>query len=735
MTRYKIYFSGIILVIAAGVIVLSRSAQDIAKGENMDAESSTKFSNRLAGEKSPYLRQHAHNPVDWYPWGPEAFEKARREDKPIFLSIGYSTCHWCHVMAHESFEDETVAQLMNEAFISIKVDREERPDIDNVYMLACQLLTGSGGWPLTIIMTPDKKPFFAGTYIPKETRFGRMGMIELIPRVQEGWRTARAELLQSSDSIVDALREASAGAPGTQDISGEMIQSAFRQLSERFDERNGGFGSAPKFPSPHTLSFLLRHWKRSGDDHALNMVESTLKSMRRGGIYDQVGFGFHRYATDAQWLVPHFEKMLYDQAMLVLAYTEAYQATGNEEYADTARQIVTYVLRDMTAPEGGFYSAEDADSEGREGKFYLWTHDEIGEALEDDEALLFRKVFSVEKNGNFLEEATGTGTDENILHLTLSWDELAAEFDLTVPGLRDKLEKVRNKLFAHRESRIHPHKDDKILTDWNGLMIAALAKASRILDEPLYADAAQKAADFILAANRDSKGRLLHRYHSGQSAIRGNLDDYAFLVWGLTEMYETTHDVRYLELAVELTDDTIKYFLDENDGGFYFTATDNEELLVRQKESYDGALPSGNSVTMLNLLKLGRLTNNADYEKIAASIGRAFSAQITQSPSGFTSMMSAAGFGLGPSFELIIVGDHDAPDTQKMIQALRQQFIPNMVVILRPTVTDTDATGLLGFTSQYSSIDGKATAYVCQDYVCKRPTTDIDAMLRLLGVE
>ncbi len=471
--------------------------------------------NRLAKEKSPYLLQHADNPVDWYPWGPEAFQKAARENKPIFLSIGYSTCHWCHVMAHESFQDSKVANLMNDTFVSIKVDREERPDIDMLYMSICQMMTGSGGWPLTIIMTPEKEPFFAGTYIPRETRFGRQGMLELVPSIKEIWETQKSEIMNSAGQIAAVLQNSALQEPG-ENLDDAILHLAYEQLKEMFDEKYGGFGRAPKFPTPHNLRFLLRHWKRTGNVEALAMVEKTLQAMRCGGVYDQIGFGFHRYSTDRHWLVPHFEKMLYDQALLATAYIEAFQATGKKEYARTAREIFTYVLRDMTAGDGGFYSAEDADSEGKEGKFYLWTYGELNQLLTQEETEFALKVYNVQENGNFSEGVSSNNEEENILHLTKPITESASELNISVPEFRKRLESVRQKLFASRNKLIHPAKDKKMLTDWNGLMIAALAIGARVLDEPSYADAAERAVAFILANVRASEGQLRHRYYDGE---------------------------------------------------------------------------------------------------------------------------------------------------------------------------------------------------------------------------
>ena len=696
---------------------------------------SAKGRNRLRFEKSPYLLQHANNPVDWYPWGPEAFEKARREHKPIFLSIGYSTCHWCHVMEHESFEDPEVARLMNDVFVSIKVDREERPDLDNIYMTVCQMMTGGGGWPLTIIMTPDKKPFFAGTYFPRESRHGRIGMLDLIPRIKEIWSNRHEEVLKSADQITAALQQSSPEAPG-EELGEPTLRAAFEQLAQRFDEDHGGFGSAPKFPTPHNLLFLLRYWKRTDNEKALRIVEKTLRAMRRGGMYDHVGFGFHRYSTDSTWLVPHFEKMLYDQALLAMAYTEAYQVTRKGKYSETAREVFAYVLRDMKSETGAFYSAEDADSEGEEGKFYLCTEEEIRRVLTAEEANLVITAFNIEKGGNFHEEATGRRGGSNILYLKQDFHEIASDLKMSEKQLISRLENGRRKLFDAREKRIHPHKDDKILADWNGLMIAALAKGARALDEPGYAEAAKNAVDFILQNMRTQDGRLLHRYRDGQAALTATVDDYAFLIWGMLELYESTFEVGFLESALKLNDDLLKHFWDEKPGGFYFTADDAEKLLVRQMDIYDGAVPSGNSVAALNLLRLARITANTDFEEKAARIGRAFSKAVNQAASAYTQMMLAVDFIVGPSYEVVIAGKSGARDTKAMIRTLRQHFMPNKVVLFRPTEEKSpDIIRVAEYTTYQSNIDGKATAYVCLNYNCKLPTTDSGKMLQLLAVK
>jgi uncharacterized protein YyaL (SSP411 family) len=689
--------------------------------------------NRLIHEKSPYLLQHAYNPVDWYAWGEEAFEKAKLEDKPIFLSIGYSTCHWCHVMEHESFEDAEVAKLMNDAWVSIKVDREERPDLDHIYMSVCQMLTGGGGWPLNVLLTPEGKPFFAGTYFPRESRLGRIGMLELAPRIKDLWRTKRSEVVQSASKILFALKQIPDSSPG--DAPGvETLDMAYEQLSQRFDKHLGGFGQAPKFPTPHNMLFLLRYWKRTGKKHALDMVEKTLDSMRRGGIYDHVGFGFHRYATDAHWLTPHFEKMLYDQALIAMTYTEAYQATGKPEYAKTAQEIFTYVLRDMTAPEGGFYSGEDADSEGVEGKFYVWTYDELTNALGAEDVHLMATVFNFQREGNYHDEATGHLTGANIPHLDRSLEEPARALGIAPDALEKRLEAAREKLFEARKRRVHPHKDDKVLTDWNGLMIAALAKGAQVFDRVDYADAAGNAADFILRVLSDPYGRLLHRFRDGESGLAAHVDDYAFFIWGLLELYEATFEVRWLREALRLNQDLVERFWDNASGGFYFTSHDAEQILVRKKEVYDGATPSGNSVAALNLLRLGRITGDADLERKADQVARAFSGNIAQFPSAYTQMLCALEFAFGPSYEVTIAGVFAAPDTREMLKRLRRRFLPNKVVLFRPAHEESpEISEVSDFTKDLVSLNRHATAYVCLNYHCQSPTTEPAKMLELLG--
>jgi uncharacterized protein YyaL (SSP411 family) len=690
--------------------------------------------NRLRREKSPYLLQHAENPVDWYPWGEEAFARAREEDKPIFLSIGYSTCHWCHVMAHESFEDPEIAALLNENFVSIKVDREERPDIDQIYMTVCQVMTGRGGWPLTIVMTPDRKPFFAGSYIPKETRFGMTGLTDLLPRIIDTWKSRRQIVDSSAEKITLALEEIAA-CPAGNELGEEAIEGAYRELLSQYDGVFGGFGRAPKFPTPHHLLFLLRYWLRSGEEDALDMVERTLQRMCRGGIWDHVGFGFHRYSTDAEWLVPHFEKMIYDQAMLAIAYTEAYQATGDARYRRVADEILTYVLRDMMREEGGFYSAEDADSEGVEGKFYLWTQDEIIRALEYRDASLIIPVYNIHRSGNFKDETGGQPNGRNILFMSDSPDHFARRHGIAEDRFLERLDEIREALFAARKTRVPPMKDDKILTDWNGLMVAALAYAGRAYDDPAYLDAARRTAAFLLETMQTEDGRLFHRFREGEADIPGNLDDYAFLSWGLIELYESTFDIGYLEAALAFTSTILAHFWDDERGGCFFTPDDGETLIMRRKEIYDGAYPSGNAVSMQNMIRLSRLTGDVTFEQKAAAIGRAFSTKVKQSPAAHTHLLSALCFALGPSQEVVVVGRPGSDDTRRMLKRLNRAYLPSTVTIFRPRGEDTAVVDAIApYTKDMGLIGGTTAAYVCHGGLCSLPSTNPMEVLDFLAI-
>lgn len=685
--------------------------------------------NRLEKELSPYLLQHKDNPVDWYPWGEEAFDKAVRENKPVFLSIGYATCHWCHVMEHESFEDAEVAALMNETVVAVKVDREERPDIDQVYMTYCQMTTGQGGWPLTIVMTPDKLPFFAATYLPRQSRHGRIGMKEMLPRVLELWRNQKEEIQEAADHNAQLLQRAGEW-EASQEAPGEVVlTAAFQALDGRYDTLFGGFGGAPKFPSPHQLMFLLRFWKRNGEQQALEMVRHTLLNMRRGGLFDHIGFGFHRYSTDAEWLLPHFEKMLYDQAMIVLASLEAYEATGEDAFQEIVEKTLTYVLRDMTSEEGGFYSAEDADSEGVEGKFYVWTTSEIEDILAKKEAQLFLETYQFEEEGNYKEEATGHLTGDNIPHLQDFYHALDEDGE----AVREALEVSRRHLFEVRKLRVHPLKDDKILADWNGLMIAALARAGQVLQSQTYTEAAQKAARFIREHMTNADGRLLHRYRAGEAGLQANVDDYAFTIWGLLELYDTTFDIGYLKSALHLQKHLTTHFWDADHGAYFFTPDDGEDLIVRQKEAYDGAAPSGNSVALSNLLRLGRLTGNTQFDEQADLLLRAFTPLLQKQPSGFTAMLLGLDFAIGPAKEIVVVSEQERDDTEALLQIIRGVYLPNKAVLLKTPDNASELAELAPFTESMQALNGKVTVYVCENYHCNQPVTGTKALQSLLA--
>jgi uncharacterized protein YyaL (SSP411 family) len=693
---------------------------------------SGKATNRLSNEKSPYLLQHADNPVAWFPWGDEAFREAEKRDKPVFLSIGYSTCHWCHVMKKESFADEETARLMNETFISIKVDREERPDIDAHFMAVCQFLTGSGGWPLTVIMTPDKKPFFAGTYFPRESRFGLIGFTDLIRRIGEAWKSRRPELLSSAGRILTALGGDSS-TPGSEKILPSILDSAFSQLAGQFDDEFGGFGSAPKFPTPHHLTFLLRYSRRKKDKNALAMVEKTLQAMCLGGIFDQLGWGFHRYSTDRRWLVPHFEKMLYDQALLSMAYTEAYQVTGKNEYRRTAEELAAYVLRDLRSPEGAFYTAEDADSEGEEGRYYVWELSEIEAALPRPQAELAKHIYNLQPEGNYAEPGARS-SGQNILFLTRPPTLIAADLGIAKADFEKEIGVIRETLLNRRANRSHPLKDTKILADWNGLMIAALAKAAWAFGRQDYAEAARAAAVCI----RDKmtiQGKLHHRSAGGEVAVPGFLDDHAFLVWGLLELYGATFEEDYLTWAVELCEEAIRSFWDAKEGGFFFTSAElHKDLPTRRKELYDGAIPSGNSVMAANLVRLGRLLGRQDLEEKAQRAVEAFSGKISQHPAAYTQLLCGLDFAFGPTREVVIAGRRDAPDTRAMFNVLKKGFFPDTVVLFRPIEgSDPEIIKLAPYTKPMEAIGGRATAYVCSNYSCERPTTNPEELRALLN--
>jgi uncharacterized protein YyaL (SSP411 family) len=701
------------------------------------SEGQKQTTNRLAKEKSPYLLQHATNPVDWYPWGPEAFAAAGAggdpaKEKPIFLSIGYSTCHWCHVMERESFESPEVAKLLNDGFISIKVDREERPDIDAVYMTACQMLTGSGGWPLTTIMSPDQRPFFAATYLPRETMGGRIGMLDLLPRVLEVWHTRREEVERSGARLVNALQ--SATGPRTRVTQGGvnalLLAQGRDKLLERFDHVHGGFGGAPKFPSPHNLSFLLREWQRGADTTARDAAVQTLQAMRLGGLFDHLGYGFHRYSTDAHWLVPHFEKMLYDQALLMNAYTDGYQATGEPWMADTVKEIFAYLSRDLTAPGGAFFAAEDADSEGEEGRFYLWSAREWASVLSKGDDALFTDLFNIRPQGNYRDEASGETTGQNIPHLGAPLALQAGDQGLSLEELERRWQGARERLLEVRQKRMRPSRDEKVLADWNGLMIAALARAGASLNLPGPVGAARQAADFLLSDLRSDDGLLWHRSCQGEAAVPGFLEDYAYVAWGLLELYLATSETSYLSHSRQFVDHLLGHHWDEQGGGFFQSGSHNETLLARHKDAYDGALPSGNAVAALTLLRLAALTGHEQYLQKGQATVDAFAGEARQAPQAFSHLLQNGQWLEGLRGTIVVVGPPTAQSTQALLTSLRQRFLPQHLVFYRGEGTGAplgEPTSPLRITLPH---EGEALAYLCQNQTCTRPTGDIDELMQ-----
>ncbi len=689
--------------------------------------------NRLIREKSPYLLQHAHNPVDWYPWGAEAFERAKAEDKPIFLSIGYSTCHWCHVMERESFENEEIARMLSEQFVPVKVDREERPDLDQVYMTAVTALSGSGGWPMTVFLTPEGKPFYGGTYYPPESRWGRPGMRELLPAIAKAWREDRQRLMESAEQLTVYLQQARAAGASETPLTAAVFDAAYRQYASQFDEVRGGFGEAPKFPRPHTLLFLLRYWDRSGEAQALAMAEATLERMASGGIHDHLGGGFHRYSVDAEWLVPHFEKMLYDQALLSRAYVEAFQATGKTAYADVARGICEYVLRDLADASGAFYAAEDADSEGVEGKFYVWTPQEIEVVLGVEEAELFCAFYGVRPGGNFAFEGASVPGGVSIAHVEQPLEAFAALRQLNPAGLAQRLKADRERLLAVRSRRVRPHRDDKVLTDWNGLMISAMAFGGAALDEPRYIRAAEAAATFILS-KMQLNGRLLHRYRDGEAAIDAFLDDYACFIGGLLDLYEATGNPKWLREAVRLADLMLAEFWDTENGGLFLRSLRLEPLVARTKELYDGAVPSGNSMAALGLVRLAKMTGERRFEEKAGAIFRVFGEDVGRLPMAYPYLLCALDLALGPSREIVLAGEASDPDTGALHRLVYRRFLPRRVLLLHPPSGETAEAveSLAPWLKDQRPLNGRATAYVCQDYACHQPTTDPRELERLL---
>ncbi|MDX6379085.1 MAG: uncharacterized protein QOI57_109 [Rubrobacteraceae bacterium] len=682
------------------------------------------MANRLAQETSPYLLQHKDNPVDWYAWGEEALEKARTEDKPILLSVGYSACHWCHVMERESFEDEATAEIMNRHFINIKVDREERPDIDSIYMSAVQALTRHGGWPMTVFMTPDGAPFYGGTYFPPVPSRGMPSFKQILLSLADAYENRRDEVMQSAESVREYLQAAMSTSIPKSEISEELLDRAASALVGQIDNRFGGFDGAPKFPQAMNLEFLLRHHKRTGDRAALSGLELSLRQMANGGIYDQLGGGFARYSVDEYWLVPHFEKMLYDNALLARLYLEAYQATGDAFYLRIAEETLDYVARDMTGPEGGFYSAEDADSEGEEGKFYVWTPAEIEGALEPDEAKLAMRFWDVTERGNF--------EGKNILNVPRPLEAVAAEFDMPSEELWQRIVRIREKLFAEREKRVRPGRDEKVLAAWNGLMLRAFALAVRVTGREDYREIAEKNASFLLEKLKVD-GRLRRSYKDGRARFNGYLEDYASVADGLVELYEATFETRWLDEAEALADAVLELFWDAEKGVFYDTATDHEELVTRPRDVYDNAAPSGNSVAVDVLLRLSLLLDREDYRERAETVLEDSSGVIAQLPGAFGRLLSALDFYLSTPYEIAIVGDTEAPDTRALLNAVYSSYLPNKVVAGR-SEEDEEAARLVPLLADRPRREGKATAYVCVNYACQSPTTDAEELKKQLGI-
>lgn len=667
------------------------------------------YPNRLTNEQSPYLLQHAYNPVDWYPWGDEAFNKAKEEDKPVFLSIGYSTCHWCHVMADESFEDQDVADVLNEHFVSVKVDREERPDIDSVYMSVCQSLTGRGGWPLTIIMFPDQKPFFAGTYLPKNSKYGMSGIIDVLETIVDKWNSDRDALSRSSKIVTDALNKNKERLINTK-VTDEVIPTSIKDLSNRFDKIYGGFSNAPKFPTPHILLFLMNHYYQENRDESLEMVEETLQSMFKGGLFDHIGYGFSRYSTDEKWLVPHFEKMLYDNALLTIAYLEAFQITNKHQYKEIAEMIMTYVERELKSDKGGFYCAQDADSEGEEGKYYVFRDDEVRKTLGPKDGEEFNQYYNISSAGNF--------EGKNIANLLHHKSE-----DLFAPNKSlledDKMKKMKKKLYDYRLKRTTLHKDDKILTSWNSLMIVAFTKAYKVLQDDKYLKLAEKSSEFI-QKNLVKDGKLLVVHREGVSKGSGHIDDYAFYIWALIELYETTFEIRYLENSLHFYKIMMEDFFDEDQGGFYLYGKTSERLIARPKEVYDGAMPSGNSVALYAMIKLSELTANMNIRKASEKQVEFVANKFGNYPSSSCFALIGIARKLYPTKELVCVTDNKE-DIQKIQDFMAKHYLPNLSVIIKTPENSSRLEILAPFTKDYEVKDDKPTFYLCENHVCLAP--------------
>mgnify|MGYP002400742357 CR=1 FL=1 len=686
------------------------------------ADVQRQHSNRLAGETSPYLLQHAHNPVDWYPWGAEALARSRQENRPIFLSIGYSACHWCHVMERESFEDPDTAALMNEHFVNVKVDREERPDIDSIYMEAVQSMTGRGGWPMSVFLTPEGVPFYGGSYFPPTARMGMPSFQQVLTSVADAWSTRHDELVQSADQIRAQLGRRMGGQPNDRPLDVYLPDRAAEGMAEGYDQAHGGFGAAPKFPQPMNLDFLLRTWKRKGDQKVLAMVERTLEKMARGGMYDQIGGGFHRYSTDARWLVPHFEKMLYDNAQLARLYLESWQATGKPLYRRIAEETLDYVQREMTDPQGGFYSAQDADSEGEEGKFYVWTPEELRDAVGPDDARILATYFDVTAGGNF--------EGQNILHRSRDLDVVAAMLRIPEEEVVAAVERARPQLLAARERRIHPSRDDKVLVSWNGMMLRAFAQAAAALGRPDYLLSARRNAEFVLEQMLQD-GRLLHSYRGGRAHLNGYLEDYANYADGLLALYEATFELRWFAAAETLVGEILAHFQDDDGSGFFDTSDDHEALVRRPKDLMDNAIPSGNSVTVDVLQRLAALTQRPELEERALRWLSAMADVVQQYPSAFGRLLCAFDFALSTPKEIAIIGPIGDAATAALLGEVSRHYLPNHVLALAAP-DDGDTAEKVPLLAGRTLVDGRPAAYVCEHFVCLSPVTDPAALAEQL---
>ena len=697
--------------------------------------------NRLIHEKSPYLLQHAYNPVDWYPWGEEAFARARSEQKPIFLSVGYSTCHWCHVMERESFEVDSIAALMNDYFVCIKVDREERPDVDRIYMTALQAMGQDGGWPMSMFLTPELKPFYGGTYFPPLSRYGRAGFPDILRRIHQVWQDERAKVNESAEGISGFLQETAQTSDTAGGISPAVLRTCYDQFRSTYDSTNGGFGNGPKFPRPVVFNFLLRYYVRTGEAHALDMTSHTLHAMAAGGTYDHLGGGFHRYSVDSEWRVPHFEKMLYDQAQIVNSFVDLYQTAGDSAEIQVIRETLDYVLRDMTDPEGGFYSAEDADSprpdapeESGEGAFYVWTKEEILTLLGSGPGTQFCFAYGVEDAGNVPVDPQHEFTGKNILYRAHSDGQVAEHFHLNAAGVRASLAAARSRLFEARERRPRPARDDKVLTSWNGLMISALARGSQVIDNPRYLLAARRAATFVLNRMLDrSSGTLSRRYRKGETRVEAQLADYSFFIQGLLDLFEASSDPAWLAAAVELTGTQMKKFWDGVHGGFFDTSGEDPSILVRMKEQYDSAEPTGNSVAAMNLLRLGEMLDKPEWRDAARRVLNSFSQTLEKQPVVMPQMVAALDFHLGTPRQIIIVGPRGQGTTEALLHEVFRRYLPNKILLVAEAgKRQNELSRYLPIISSMSMIGGKPTAYVCENYACQLPTADPSELSRLL---